>query len=168
MRPPRVASLHRFSAQADEAARRDFGQRFLDALDRIGVEPDGEFIVGHPDVMDPSVTDLGPFARRSDASRDAALQNYPQAGSQRERVLHAIAKAGVRGATRDELAQTLELGDSTVDARVWELKRGAFVRDEPERQRDTRQGGKANVLVLTDKARLVLADELSEAELALW
>lgn len=163
-----MASLHRFSAQADEATRRDFGQRFLDALDHIGVEPDGEFIVGHPDIMDPTVTDLGPFARQSDASRDAALENYPKAGSQRERVLMAVAKTSGHGVTRDELAQLLELGDSTVDARVWELKRGGFVRDEPERQRDTRQGGKANVLVLTDKARLVLADELTEAELALW
>ena len=139
----------------------------LETLDEIGIAPGEDFVVGHPDVMDPTATDLAPFARKSEASRDAALQNYPKGGSQRERVLLAVARAGPHGATRDELAQLLDLGDSTVDARVWELKRGGFVADT-ELQRETSQGGKASVLILSEKARVVLGHEMDERDLALW
>lgn len=92
---------------------------------------------------------LGPFVKDSDTSRQAALDNYPRAGSQRHRVLERLRDCPW-GATRDELAAALELPDSTVDPRVWELVRGGWVR-ETTAKRVTRSGSEAHVLELTEK-----------------
>ena len=99
----------------------------------------------------PTTNDLGPFARDSDTSRDAALDNYPRTGTQRHRVLEAL-RARPAGLTRDELTTLLHLPDSTVDPRVWELVRGGWV-VETARKRPTRTGSEARVLELTAKGR---------------
>jgi hypothetical protein len=158
-----IVTIRRFPHDADEQARRDFGRRLLESLDATGIAPGQEFVIGHPEVLDPRASELGPFARRSRASRNASLENYPRAGSQRERVLLAIARAGQRGYTRDELAERLELPDSTVDARVSELKRGGFLRDT-DLARATRAGGRAQVLAITRKSEVMLNPEAA----ALW
>lgn len=125
------------------------------ALEEMGVEHGAAFVVAAPVELEPS-DQMGPFARESDTSRDAALGNYPRAGSQRWRVLEALRERGARGATRDELELMLRLGGSTVRPRVWELLHGGWIR-ETERTRPTRLGNEAHVLTLTDKGEVVAA-----------
>jgi hypothetical protein len=103
--------------------------------------------------QDPTTNGLGPFSKNSDTSRQAALLNFPKSGSQRERVLCAIRDSGEEGMTRDELARFLQLPDSSVDGRVWELKRGRWI-CESDRIRHTQNGAGAHALMLTVRGLL--------------
>jgi hypothetical protein len=110
---------------------------------------------------DPGARQLGPFARRSETSRQAALANYPRSGSQRMDALLRVAREGRRGATRDELSQWLGWPPNVVGPRVLELKRGGWLRSGVPSAgeaycRRTRAGNDAEVLVLTDRARAEL------------
>jgi hypothetical protein len=89
---------------------------------------------------------LGPFARRSETSRQAAIDNYPRSGTQRRRVYDAIVLAGQEGYTREALAAYLDMPLTTVLPRVTELKRDGLVVDT-SRTRTTISGSKAAVLV---------------------
>lgn len=115
-----------------------------DLLDANGLR----YVVERPN---PGENKLGPFTKKSDTSRRAALKNYPKSGSQRWRVLRAIRDSGEQGMTRDELAHFLQLPDSSVDGRVWELKQGDWAIDS-EQTRTTQSGGEAHALVLSLKA----------------
>jgi hypothetical protein len=99
---------------------------------------------------------VGPYSRESETSRLAALRVYPKSGSQRWKVLIAIARAGERGMTRDELGEYLRLPDSSVDGRVWELKQGNWI-DESDQKRKTRYGSLAAALVLVPGAEKKIA-----------
>lgn len=100
--------------------------------------------------MSSGADSLGPFTADSETSRQAALNNYPRSGTQRWKVLTTIVASG--GKTRDQLAEDLHLPDSSVDARVWELKQGGFVEESSRRAR-TRAAAEAAVLVATKKGR---------------
>lgn len=107
----------------------------------------------------PNGNGVGPYTKNSDTSRRAALLNFPRSGSQRDRILRAIRKAGSSGMTRDELARQLHLPDSSVDGRVWELKHGHWVCDA-EHTRKTSSGGDARALVLTGKSIIYFRNRL--------
>lgn len=157
-----VASLTRFAEDAPLEARALFGRALLAALSELGIYPGDAFLVVHPDAMDPSQCELGPFQKDSETSRSAAIDNYPRAGTQRERVLNFVHAQLERGATRDELAVALELPLATICPRVWELIAGEWLRETHER-RPTREGSEGFVLVTTPKVRLALD---SQVELA--
>lgn len=115
-----LTAVTRFAEGATREERALFARVLIAALDSIGVKPGEEFVIAHPDVFDPAPGDLGPFARDSETSRQAAIENYPRAGTQRQRVLDEVHRRGEKGATRDELAVELKLPLATICPRVWE------------------------------------------------
>jgi hypothetical protein len=98
----------------------------------------------------PHENQLGHFQRHSETSRKAAIDNYPRSGTQRWKVLTAIVGQGGVGFTRDELAAALGLAINSILPRVKELLDGEWI-VETERERTTRQGSAASVLVATEK-----------------
>lgn len=155
--------LTRFPRGARDDQKRHFAKTLIEALDRLGVEPGMEFMVApahiQEDLLEPHDEDaLGPFVRESDTSRRAALDNYPRSGSQRHRVLAEIARAGDHGRTRDELTELLQLSQSSLHPRVWELKGGDFIDEDEERTRITRAGSEASVLTLSEKGKKAVAE----------
>lgn len=106
--------------------------------------------------VDVAARKMGPFARKSETSRQAALANYPRSGTQRARILAAIL-AGTSGRTREELAGQLKLPDNSVRPRVRELIDGGWVvvllSDGKPVTRKTTLGNESEILVATNKAR---------------
>ena len=129
------------------ATARDLGE----VCDELGIAAGEKFLLATGDFLDPADAGMGPFGRTSDTSRQAALENYPRAGSQRERVLTSVLRAGQHGRTRDELEQATGLLMQAVTPRVWELVKGGWL-IETDRTRTTRHGEAAAVLVATLKA----------------
>jgi len=119
---------------------------FMPTLNDIGKRYDAA-----PQATPPNKNTLGPFARDSKTSRASALANYPRSGSQRERVLREIEKAGRRGATREEISFGARMNDNSVRPRVRELIDGRFI-VASDATRPTRSGGDAEILFLTTKA----------------
>jgi hypothetical protein len=101
---------------------------------------------------DPGRNTVGKFhAPRSDApetEREAALAVYPRTGTARRRVLDAIALAGDRGMTDEELSLSLELRLYTAAPRRHELLEDGWVEDSQQR-RPTTTGSLAVVWKLT-------------------
>lgn len=118
-----------------------------------------DFDFGQPEQMRLTQENaVGPYRKDGGATqRQAAYDNYPRSGSQRYRVLMALMGTG-NGMTRDELARSLELPDSSVDARVWELKRGGWIA-ESGLTRETAQGSQANLLFIPDDVFKRIAKE---------
>jgi hypothetical protein len=77
----------------------------------------------------------------------AATNTLVRAGTQRHRVLVAIANAGTTGTTDDELEQALTLRHQTLSARRRELAISGHIRAEGTRP--TRSGSLANVWHIT-------------------
>jgi hypothetical protein len=106
--------------------------------------------------VDVAARKLGPFAAKSETSRQAALVNYPKSGTQRARILRTIVQ-GADGRTREELASLLGLPDNSVRPRVRELIDGGWivvhVRDGEAVTRKTALGNQSEVLIPTAKAR---------------
>lgn len=103
-----------------------------------------------PELSAPNENRVGPSSRGSTTSQQAAREVYPKSGSQRHRVFTALALAP-EGLTRDELAANLHLPDSSVDARIWELRtKSGWVRNNGN-VRCTRSGKAADVLVLSQR-----------------
>lgn len=114
-----------------------------------------------PELMDPEQHELGPFQAGSETSRQAALDNYPRAGTQRWRILQDLRRVGTSGRTRQELAHLLDLSENTIRPRIVELMEGGWVNarteDGPDGgrlvTRKTKDGSLAEVLVLTERGR---------------
>lgn len=128
----------------------------LEALEVAPVE-DGDKVA-----IRPGESQMGPFARKSESSRRAALRNYPRAGSQRERILLALLGRGVDGLTREELATDLRMPDNSVRPRVRELLDGEWITlaktsSGDEVLRKTALGNDSEVLLPTSKARTYAA-----------
>jgi DNA-binding MarR family transcriptional regulator len=108
------------------------------------------------ELTDPDVRELGPFARDSETSRQAAIANYPKQGTQRWRIIDYIGRRPAEGrgsgATRNELSYVLDLSENSIRPRVRELVEGGWI-EETERTRLTDMGRDATVLVLTDRGR---------------
>lgn len=148
-RPPRtpndmavfMADFQRAMSELDIGV----GEEFLISAAASGKLNDSSEIPGGADA-----NELGPFSSESETSRGAALLNYPRSGTQRWKVLTAIVSSG--GRTRDQLSEELHLPDSSVDARVWELKKGGWI-EESSRKERTRAAAEATVLVATTHGR---------------
>lgn len=115
---------------------------------------------------DPALSDVdadnpGQAHRRGrDTERAAALFVMPRTGTQRRRVLEAIAAAGDDGLTDHELAEITRLYLYSAAPRRTELLRGGWVRDSG-RRRATPLGSEAVVWTLTEEgaARLTTHQE---------
>jgi hypothetical protein len=79
-----------------------------------------------------------PESEAPDTERLGAIDVYPRSGTQRRRVLDAIAAAGDDGRTDDELR--LELNIWRAEARREELKRAGWVEDSGRRRRTSVNG----------------------------
>lgn len=84
-----------------------------------------------------------------DTSKKAAFDIYPRSGSYRHRALLAVARAGARGATYDEVADAT--GIEGVWKRLSELKQGGWLTTSGHRKVGS-TGSDADVYVLTPKA----------------
>jgi hypothetical protein len=107
---------------------------------------------------DPAAKEMGKFARRSETSRKAALDNYPRAGTQRAKILTMFMADPSGGFTRDQVSATLAMPPNVATPRVLELVEGGWLEvakdDKGETvTRKTRAGSEADVLVPTAKAR---------------
>lgn len=81
-------------------------------------------------LSDVDAKSLGPFARDSETSRQAALANYPRQGTQRWLILRYLfdrQEEGRPGCTREELAIELGMSPDAVRPRVVELRRGGWI-----------------------------------------
>ena len=99
---------------------------------------------------------LPPFARESETSRQAAIAKYDAHNSknQRETIYRWIKFRGAQGATREEIADALDMSGDTVRPRVWELMgagskqgRAAAAITRNGKTRKTKSGMKAEVLI---------------------
>lgn len=125
------------------------------ALDRLGVREGDDFVIAKvdPGAHDaaPDTDELGPFARDSDTSREAALANYPRSGNQRRVILDRLLICGGYGATREEITRATGIVPDAVRPRLIELVKGGWVR-VTDRTRPTRRDNDAEVVVATEKA----------------
>jgi hypothetical protein len=120
-------------------------------LDELGVETGDDFCIVPAIEFEGEIGAVGPHGNKP-TSRDAAYFNAPRRGTQRERVIAALLACQYTGATRDELAEMLDMRPNVLTPRVWELVKGGFA-EETSRTRKTRDGAQAVVLVATPKAR---------------
>lgn len=103
---------------------------------------------------DPTENRMGGFRQGSETSQQAAVDNFPRSGSQRFRVLMAIA-ASSKGATYAELAVLTGLGggaSGSAGKRVSELRRDGWVKSSGE-TRDTPLGSPSQVMIMTKAGR---------------
>jgi hypothetical protein len=91
-------------------------------------------------------------------SRKAAWFNFPRSGAQRHEVLMAVHRAGLAGATSDEIAATHEIPLQSVKPRLVELREGGWVEQIGERV--SLQGAPVGVFATTGKARRSIAMDL--------
>lgn len=113
-----------------------------------------------PELSDPGANLPGAMPSRGrpdDTDRAAALAVMPRSGTQRRRVLAAIALAGEQGLTDHELADVTGLYLYSAAPRRTELLRGGWVRDSGKR-RETPLGAEAVVWTLTEAGLDRLAD----------
>lgn len=146
--------VRRPPATASEEEVRAYHRRVAAALEELGVPNGDEFHISAPAGL--ADRRFGPFARKSETSRQAAIATYPRQGSQRWRILCAVA-GSKNGMTRDEIEQACDLGGNTVRPRVQEMINDSFLR-ETMATRTTRSGATAVVLVITDRARAEMAN----------
>lgn len=89
-------------------------------------------------------------------SRDAARANFPRSGSQRHRVLVALAAAGARGLTAEEAARATGMrscaSGNSAAKRLSELKQAGYAAPA-ETTRCTENGCQAQVFIATARAR---------------
>lgn len=128
----------------------EFVEALWKALDELGVQPGEQFIVAKPKSVDQNV--MGPFQAHSKTSRQAAIDNYPRQGSQREKVLRYVVGCGDSGATREEIAADMAMTESSVRPRIVELLDGGYVKASG-RTRKTARKNAAEILVATDHGR---------------
>lgn len=149
-----------FPENATAEQKAVFARELIAALRAVGVQPGDEFVVRpafeQGDLLAATANRIGPSQSHSATSKNAAIDNYPRSGSQRHRVLVAIATAGERGKTRDELEIELQLPGSSVRPRVVELESGDFITAHPEKTRTTQNGSEARVLVLTERGQRMM------------
>lgn len=131
-----------------------------DALDQLRVEDGADFTIAAANGDLPT----HPRARSTDPStaHRAWLENLPRAGSQRDRILRALALVARRGGgiltaslrsglTAGRVAEVTGLPLNSVSTRCSELKAGGWI--EVADTARTAQGARAEVYVLTPKGR---------------
>jgi transcription initiation factor IIE alpha subunit len=90
------------------------------------------------------------YQPHSGTSRLAALRIEPAARTLRAAVYSVIIKAGVSGATDEEICEALRMAGNTERPRRVELMDGGFVKDS-SRRRHTRSGRQAVVWIAVRK-----------------
>lgn len=161
-RPPEDAGIPEVAHYHRHVARQ---------LEEIGVDYGEEFVVVKASEFNsqPSLTEsqLGPFARDSETSRQAAIDNYPREGGQRRAILSTFAAqipsanfGSYKGYTRDELETITKLSGNAIRPRVKELIEGGYL-EESDDVRLTRAGSEATVLQITELGRRVFLPETS-------
>jgi len=125
-------------------------ERLLDAL---GVKPE--------------TLSEGPKARSTDppTSKTAALRNKPRAGTQRDRLLSAVASTARHGMTAEEAALRTGIRLNSASTRMSELLRGGHVMESPD-TRKTSGGEQAVVYIATAHSRVMQDDLVRGEELA--
>jgi hypothetical protein len=113
-------------------------------------------------LIDPTTPTLGPFQSHSRTSRQAALDNYPRSGTQRWRIIEALAETP-EGLTREQLSELLGIVLNSILPRVVELLNAGWI-EESGGTRKTRQRCNAAVLVLTTRARTQQAQPVLESD----
>lgn len=113
---------------------------------------DAPMTTGQGSLLD---NDLGPFQAHSDTSRAAAIANYPRTGTQRGRVLAAIA-ASEDGLTDEEITARTGIASSSERPRRVELVQAELVIDSG-RRRPTSTGSLAVVWVANMYGRIAHA-----------
>lgn len=147
---------------------REWREFLISALNEIDVPIGGEFVIVHGDDYNddrPEGT-LGAGPRRvfrdapgatrandPDVSRRAARDVKPRTGTQRGKILSAIAAKGDHGATSEEAADASGVSFSRSSGpRIAELLRDGYIRDTG-RTRPGSLGSDQRVLVATEKGR---------------
>lgn len=157
----RYATARRPEEGAGAAEKNAYLRTLGRGLEEIGVGKGEEFAIVPLSSVDEQTklseldTTLGPFAKGSETSRQAALDTYPRSGSHRWRILAAL-QAFPDGLTREELAIATSLGGDTIRPRVLELIGGGFA-VETEVTRKTQKGSDATVLLVTESGVGALA-----------
>lgn len=160
-----MSTLHRPLLGDRSRAGEQLAREITDELEALDIRPGEQFTIvphvtqdertfrrqmgAYQSLSDPDTRQLGPFAKNSETSRRAAIDNYPRQGSQRWRILKALSMTPL---TRYEIQQQTRLDENSVRPRVLELIEGGWVR-ETDLTRPTGSKSKAVVLDLTDKAR---------------
>lgn len=106
-----------------------------------------------PPLSNPDADDIGKFrADPKPTELKAAVAVYPRTGSQRRRVLDAIAEAGERGLTNEEIGKVPGIADTAHRTRRKELVEGGWVEDSG-RVRASDSGNDSIIWVLTERGR---------------
>ena len=135
-----------------------------DVLDKHGVQ----YRVEEVKYADPSANGSAPFVKDSATSKKAAKLVFPRTGTQRYRVLMAIADSGDRGMTRDEIWKLMQashkkMAEGALDARVWELGPKNLGYVEPNgKLRATPSGASAEVLVVSAAGKAAIRQHWKE------
>ena len=87
---------------------------------------------------------------KRETSQQAALSVADVAPNQRMRIFEFVARQGIKGCNRDEIARALELTTQTVSPRVNELVRLGLLL-ETDQRRPTRSGRAAVVLIASKR-----------------
>lgn len=128
------------------------------ALEHIGIDYGQEFAVvpgdsiGTQASLDDLDDQLGPFAKDSETSRQAAIDTYERMRDHHLLLLHVIGATGDSGMTRDEMEVRTHLEGNTIRPRVDELVKGKML-EVTTRTRLTRKMSRAKVIVITPHGR---------------
>ena len=155
--------LTRFAKGASPESKRYFGKSLIEALDRLGVDPGQEFIIGPvyeqpsleaathaPDAIDANAVG-GARTTDPNTSKEAATQVFPRSGTQRYEIFMAILRAGERGLTAHEACAEACVEYRSGTPRIGELKNGGWVVSLAHVTRLSPMQANAEVLVATDK-----------------
>lgn len=160
--PIEVGIYRREMAAALSAVGIDFGEEYV--VVKASEFNQQQSLDAAPAEADQS--QLGPFVRDSETSRQAAIDNYPRKGGQRHTILTVFAaqipmgnpepdgSLVYLGYTRDELERITSLSGNAVRPRVKELLDGGYL-EETEDTRPTRTGSEATVLQITSDGRRI-------------
>lgn len=141
--------------EALAATLRDWGHEISDAevedlideWDRVAGKPQ------KPHEHQPDENQLGRWRKGGpSASRQAAIDNYPRSGSQKQLILRALLERGERGYTADELRTDYShvLRFNTTAARLHDLEKDGWL--DVLGERATSSGSKGRVYTLSAEA----------------
>jgi hypothetical protein len=137
------AELDKLRAVAQQPSL--FGEQAPAPVSTIAQETPPERLV---DLPEPDQNAMPGF-RGQDTSRHAAQDVFPRTGTQRATILLAVFRKGQFGMTFDEVRA--EEGIYSADRRMSELADNGWL-ERTERERRTRHGSMATVMVTTQKA----------------
>jgi hypothetical protein len=110
-------------------------------------------------LTDPFEPGIGKWGKNSPStSLRAAIAVYPRSGTQRHRLLMLVNDAGERGATCDEAEAATGFPHQSASARWNELWHDYQLIAPDGRERNTRNGSRASVFLVTDLGRKAISE----------